>query len=50
MRQMFQKVALFVRDGISMPNGAPLSKVQEQLKAAYEGLFKAKMLWKRTTH
>jgi uncharacterized protein (TIGR02246 family) len=34
-------VALFTKDGINMPNGAPLSKGQEQLKAAYEGLYKA---------
>ncbi len=34
-------VALFTRDGILMPNGAPLAKGQEQLKAAYEALYKA---------
>jgi ketosteroid isomerase-like protein len=34
-------VALFTKDGINMPNGAPLSKGHEQLKAAYEGLYKA---------
>jgi ketosteroid isomerase-like protein len=34
-------VALFTKDGINMPSGAPLSKGQEQLKAAYEGLYKA---------
>lgn len=33
-------VALFTNDGINMPNEAPLSKGQEQLKAAYEGLYK----------
>ena len=33
-------VALYMSDGIIMPQGAPLSKGEEQLKAAYEGLFK----------
>jgi len=34
-------VALYTQDGIIMPNGAPLSKGQEQLKATYEALYKA---------
>jgi uncharacterized protein (TIGR02246 family) len=34
-------VALFTKDGINMPNGVPLAKGQEQLKAAYEALYKA---------
>lgn len=34
-------VALYTADGIIMPNGAPLSKGQEQLKVTYEGLYKA---------
>lgn len=34
-------VALFTRDGILMPNGAPLAKGQEQLKVTYEALYNA---------
>ncbi len=34
-------LALFTADGVIMPNGAPLSKGQEQLRAAYEGLYNA---------
>jgi uncharacterized protein (TIGR02246 family) len=34
-------VALFTKDGINMPNGAPLSKGEEQLKITYEALYKA---------
>lgn len=33
-------LALFTAGGVIMPNGAPLSKGQEQLRAAYEGLYK----------
>lgn len=34
-------VALYTNEGIIMPNGAPLSKGQEQLKVTYEALYKA---------
>ena len=34
-------LALYTDDGLLMPQGAPAAKGQEQLKAAYEGLFKA---------
>ena len=34
-------VALYTKGGIIMPNGALLSKGQEQLKYTYEGLYKA---------
>jgi uncharacterized protein (TIGR02246 family) len=34
-------VALYTKDGTIMPQGAPLAKGEEQLRAAYEGLFKA---------
>lgn len=34
-------VALYTQNGIIMPNGAPLSKGQEQLKATYEALYQA---------
>jgi uncharacterized protein (TIGR02246 family) len=34
-------VSLYTRDGLIMPQGAPLAKGEEQLRGAYEGLFKA---------
>lgn len=34
-------VSLYSKDGVLMPNGAPSLKGQEQLKTAYENLFKA---------
>jgi uncharacterized protein (TIGR02246 family) len=34
-------VELYTKDGIIMPNGAPLSQGQEQLKVTYTGLYKA---------
>ncbi len=34
-------LAFFTQDGTLMPNGAPAAKGQEQLKGAYESLFKA---------
>jgi uncharacterized protein (TIGR02246 family) len=37
-------VALYTNDGLLMPQGAPVAKGQEQLTAAYEGLFKASQL------
>ena len=33
-------IALFMNDGMLMPQGAPIAKGREQLKAAYEGLYK----------
>jgi len=38
---VLKTVALYVNQGIIMPNGAPLSKGGEQLRITYEGLFKA---------
>ena len=38
---VLKSVALYANDGLLMPQGAPAAKGQEQLKAAYEGLFKA---------
>lgn len=34
-------VGLYINDGIIMPNGVPLSKGTQELKATYENLFRA---------
>ena len=34
-------LAFYTQDGILMPNGAPAAKGHEQLKKAYESLFKS---------
>jgi ketosteroid isomerase-like protein len=39
--EVSKSVALYTNDGLLMPQGAPAAKGQEELKAAYERLFKA---------
>ncbi len=36
-----QTLALYTQNGLLMPSGAPLAKGREQVKAAYENLYKA---------